>query len=84
MAVKFNDKHLSDFIGANEYANIQPMVNAAHDMLVNKIQTMDTLRLFSFVPFSELLWPMVATFVAAGMFVGILGSWTSIRKFMDV
>ena len=55
-----------------------------YDMLVNKIQTMDTLRLFSFVPFSELLWPMVATFVAAGMFVGILGSWTSIRKFMDV
>jgi len=28
--------------------------------------------------------PMVATFVAAGLFVGIVGSWTSIRKFMDV
>lgn len=55
-----------------------------YDMLVNKIQAMDTLRLFSFVPFTELLWPMIATFVAAGMFVGILGSWTSIRKFMDV
>ena len=27
---------------------------------------------------------MVATFAAAGLFVGIVGSWTSIRKFMDV
>ncbi|MBQ8389203.1 MAG: glucose-6-phosphate isomerase [Clostridia bacterium] len=36
MAVKLNDKHLSDFIGSNEYANIQPLVNAAHEMLVNK------------------------------------------------
>ena len=25
-----------------------------------------------------------ATFAAAGMVVGIVGSWTSIRKFMDV
>ena len=31
-----------------------------------------------------LLWPMITTFVAAGLFVGIVGSWTSIRKFMDV
>ena len=28
--------------------------------------------------------PMVATFGAAGLFVGIVGSWTSIRKFMNV
>jgi len=27
---------------------------------------------------------MIATFGACGLFVGILGSWTSIRKFMDV
>ena len=55
-----------------------------YDALVGKIQTMDTLRLFNFVDFTELLWPMIATFTAAGMFVGILGSWTSIRKFLDV
>jgi len=36
------------------------------------------------VSFKDLLWPMVATFVTAGLFVGVLGSWTSIRKFMDV
>ena len=55
-----------------------------YDALIQKIAEMDTLKLFVFVPFEELLVPMVATFGAAGLFVGILGSWTSIRKFMDV
>ena len=55
-----------------------------YDALVLKIEAMDTLRLFNFVPFDELLVPMVIVFAAAGMFVGIVGSWTSIRKFMDV
>ena len=45
---------------------------------------MDSLQLFTLVPFQELLIPMVVIFGAAGMFVGIVGSWTSIRKFMDV
>ncbi len=55
-----------------------------YDMLLMRLQAVDTLKLFSFVPFADLLWPMIATFAAAGLFVGILGSWTSIRKFMDV
>ena len=55
-----------------------------YDLLVKKLAEEDTLKLFSFVPFTELLLPMIVTFVAAGMFVGIVGSWTSIRKFMDV
>ena len=55
-----------------------------YDALVLKIEEIDTLRLFNFVPFDELLVPMVVTFAAAGLFVGIVGSWTSIRKFMDV
>ena len=55
-----------------------------YDALVLRLEAIDTLKLFSFVPFTELLWPMIATFVAAGLFVGIVGSWTSIRKFMDV
>jgi len=55
-----------------------------YDALILKIEEVDTLRLFAFVPFDELLIPMVATFGAAGLFVGIVGSWTSIRKFMDV
>ena len=55
-----------------------------YDALVMRLEMVDTLKLFSFVPFTQLLWPMVATFAAAGLFVGVVGSWTSIRKFMDV
>ena len=55
-----------------------------YDALVERIGMVDSLNLFSFVPFSEMWIPMAATFGACGLFVGILGSWTSIRKFMDV
>ena len=52
--------------------------------MVARVQIVDTLKLFSFVPFEQLLLPMVTTFGACGLFVGIVGSWASIRKFMDV
>ena len=55
-----------------------------YDAMLEKIGAVDSLQLFHFVPFQELLIPMVAVFGAAGMFVGIVGSWTSIRKFMNV
>ena len=55
-----------------------------YDTMVVKISEVDALQLFKFVPFEQLLIPMIITFAAAGMFVGIVGSWTSIRKFMDV
>ena len=55
-----------------------------YDALLEKIGSADSLNQFNFVPFETLLIPMVVTFCAAGMFVGIVGSWTSIRKFMDV
>lgn len=55
-----------------------------YDLLVTRIEAMDTLQMFQFVPFQQLLLPMICTFGAAGLFVGILGSWTSIRKFMNV
>ena len=55
-----------------------------YDALIQKIAAVDALQLFNFVSFQELLIPMVVVFAAAGMFVGIVGSWTSIRKFMDV
>lgn len=55
-----------------------------YDMLLQRIAEVDSLQLFKFVPFETLLAPMVVTFCAAGLFVGIVGSWTSIRKFMDV
>ena len=55
-----------------------------YDAMVEKISEVDALQLFKFVPFQELLIPMIVTFAATGMFVGIVGSWTAIRKFMNV
>ena len=55
-----------------------------YDALVQKVSGVDSLQLFTWVPFHELLIPMAIVFTGAGMFVGIVGSWTSIRKFMDV
>ena len=57
---------------------------AMYNLLITRLAEADTLRLFDFVPFTELLIPMLATFIPAGLFVGIVGSWTSIRKFLDV
>ena len=56
-----------------------------YDWVVAKMDTVEPLKLLiNFVPFDQLLIPMVITFFAAGLFVGVVGSWTSIRKFMDV
>ena len=55
-----------------------------YDGLVKKIAEVDALGLFSFVPFDQLLVPMVVVFGAAGLFVGVFGSISAIRKFMDV
>lgn len=55
-----------------------------YDALLGRLAAVDTLKLLNFVPFQQLLLPMISTFLAAGLFVGIVGSWTSIRKFMDV
>ena len=55
-----------------------------YDALVLEVNQVDSLQLFKFVPFQELLMPMIVVFAGAGLFVGIVGSWTSIRKFMDV
>ena len=55
-----------------------------YNAMIDKIGLVDALQLFQFVPFDELLIPMIATFAATGLFVGIVGSWTAIRKFMNV
>ena len=55
-----------------------------YDTMIEKISEVDALQLFKFVPFEERLIPMIITFAATGMFVGIVGSWTAIRKFMNV
>ena len=55
-----------------------------YNLLLNRMAVVDNLGLFKFVPFDQLRNPMVIVFAAAGLFVGIVGSWTSIRKFMNV
>ena len=55
-----------------------------YDALITNIAMMDGMGLFQFVPFRDLLVPMIVTFSAAGLFVGIFGSISAIRKFMDV
>lgn len=55
-----------------------------YDAMLIKISEVDALGLFDFVPFVELLLPMIVTFATAGLFVGIVGSLNSIRKFLNV
>ena len=55
-----------------------------YDALQVNISEVDALGLFQFVPFVDLLVPMLATFSCAGLFVGVVGSVTAIRKFLNV
>ena len=57
-----------------------------YSALVNSLSSMGTEQFITLKPFTDpkLLGTMIATFAAAGFFVGVLGSWTSIRKFLDV
>lgn len=55
-----------------------------YDGMVKRLDKMDSLNFLNLVPFERLLGPMVITFVLAGLFVSIIGSWSSIRKFLDV
>ena len=56
-----------------------------YDAVAAKIATIDGLQgILTLQSFKQLLVPMIVVFGGAGMFVGIVGSWTSIRKFMDV
>ena len=40
------------------------------------------LPMFNYTPFSTILWYVVGGFLAAGVLVGVLGSWVSIRRFL--
>lgn len=55
-----------------------------YDLMASKIAQLDSLQLFSAMPFSAVLGTMVAAYLAAGLFVGVFGSLMSIRKFLDV
>ena len=55
-----------------------------YNLLLSQIEGASTLKFFNLVPFTDIMWPIAGIFAAAGLFVGVVGSWTSIRKFMDV
>ena len=55
-----------------------------YNFLITKIEAMDSLQMFNFVPFQQLLVPMICIFAATGFFVGVSGSWSSVKKFMNV
>lgn len=57
---------------------------AMYDGLIRWVEKIGGLNLLEFVPFESLLVPMAVIFGAAGVFVGFFGSFTSIRKFLDV
>lgn len=55
-----------------------------YDFMVEGLRATDTLQMFAFVSFDELKLPMIALCAGAGLFVGIVGSWSSIRRFLKV
>lgn len=55
-----------------------------YDALIVKMAQIREFQIFKLVPFENMLMPMILTFCAAGLFVGIVGSWSSIRKFLNV
>ncbi len=54
-----------------------------YDAMLAKLAVMDTLNMFHFVPFRQLMVPMIFVFAAAGVVVGLVGSYTSIRKYLN-
>lgn len=55
-----------------------------YDFIAGKVGQMDTLKMFKLVPFTDMLVMIAAVFAGAGLFVGIVGGWISIRKFLKV
>ena len=57
---------------------------AMYEVIREKMTQMDTLKMITLVPFTDLLVLIAVIFGGAGLFVGIVGGWTSIRKFLKV
>ena len=55
-----------------------------YDWARKALASVEALPLLTLQPFQDLWALMLVTFAAAGLFVGVVGSWTSIRKFMNV
>ena len=55
-----------------------------YNLVVSRLGNMGAGDFLKMEPFQELLLPMIIVFAGAGMFVGLVGSFTSIRKYMKV
>lgn len=55
-----------------------------YDFMVEGLKAADALQMFAFVPFKDLQASMIALCAGAGLFVGVVGSWSSIRRFLKV
>ena len=55
-----------------------------YDFMVEGLKAADALQMIKFVPFAQLQVPMIALCAGAGLFVGVMGSWSSIRRFLKV
>ena len=60
------------------------LVRYLYNFMVEGLKATDTLQMFAFVPFTELKGAIVMLCVCAGLFVGVVGSWSSIRRFLKV
>ncbi len=55
-----------------------------YSAMVQGIETSDTLQLLTMVPFTGIWFPVALVFLAVGIFTGVGGSLTVIRKFLRV
>lgn len=55
-----------------------------YKLVAERIASVDTLQLFTVVPFSQVLYLMIAAYAITGFMVGVFGSLLSIRKFLNV
>ena len=55
-----------------------------YEAVTGAVLESDAQRLFQIIPFQRMLLPVLGTFVGAGMLIGIGGSLTAIRRFLEV
>ncbi len=55
-----------------------------YNAMATNLMQMDGGLLLTMVPFKQLVLPMLVIFAGTGMFVGVVGSFASIRRFMKV
>lgn len=55
-----------------------------YDLLQTRIEALDTLQMFSIVPFADVLPVLLVSYLLIGYVVGVFGSMLSIRKFLQV